>query len=276
MEMDVYFDEPIKYDVLEKDENLYVRYTRDGYKISLKEDDGAFIISLVDVEMSEGWYFGDSEKLREYMRDRYDLHTKNQDLADKTAGTFDIESEVCLGWSHCGPVYSSSSGTVELSDDEVSQLVELIKEKGTSNIEELDLENTYPEIYKKLDDAYFRTAYEAEELHWLWYGYYEGVYEYDVDELLSYCEKECDFVFEGNEEDFVDEDGNFDEESYEEAKMEAFLDEWLESYIESLDPPQQIDFMKNQMNASVDMDGNEISYEVNIPDSIIELANIDN
>ena len=29
MEMDVYFDEPIKYDVLEKDENLYVRYTRD-------------------------------------------------------------------------------------------------------------------------------------------------------------------------------------------------------------------------------------------------------
>lgn len=185
---------------------------------------------------------------------------------------FEIESEVCLGVSHCGPVYSSGSGTVELSDDEVSKLVALIKEKGTSDIKELDLENTYPEIYEKLDDAYFNIAYEAEELHWLWYGYYEGVYEYDSYELLSYCESECGFVFDGNEEDFVDEDGDFDEESYEEAKMEAFLDDWLLPYIKSLDTSDQIDFLRDQMNASVEMDGNDVSYEVRIPEGIIELA----
>jgi hypothetical protein len=194
---------------------------------------------------------------------------RNDSSSDRV---FEIEIEVCLGVSHCGPVYSSGSGTVELSDDEVSKLVALIKEKGTSDIKELDLENTYPEIYEKLDDAYFNIAYEAEELHWLWYGYYEGVYEYDSYELLSYCESECGFVFDGNEEVFVDEDGDFDEESYEEAKMEAFLDDWLLPYIKSLDTSDQIDFLRDQMNASVEMDGNDVSYEVRIPEGIIELA----
>ena len=185
---------------------------------------------------------------------------------------FEIECEVCLGMSHCGAVYASSNGTIELSDAEVSKLVALIKEKGSSDIKELDLENTYPEIFEKLDDAYYRIAYEAEELHWLWYGYHEGVYEYDTDELLSYCESECGFVFDGDKEDFMDENGDFDEGAYEEAKMEAFLDDWLIPYIESLDTPGQIDFLQNQMNASVEMDGSEVSYEVCIPEGIIELA----
>ena len=44
------------------------------------------------------------------------------------------------------------------------------------------------------------------------------------------------------------------------------------SHIESLDTPGQIDFLQNQMNASVEMDGSEVSYEVCIPEGIIELA----
>ena len=272
MEMDVYFNSPIKYEILERDENLYVRYTKDGYKISFKGDDESFIIALIDEEISEGWYFGESEKLCEYMSDKYGLHAIRRDLTTNTEERFDIESEACLGISHSGPVYCSSTGSIELSDEEVSLLVALIKEKGTSDIKELELEETYPEIFEKLDDAYFRIAYEAEELHWLWYGYHEGVYEYDADELLSYCENECGFVFDGNEEDFVDEDGDFDEESYEEAKMEAFLDDWLLPYIKSLDTSDQMDFLRDQMNASVEMDGNDVSYEVRIPEGIIELA----
>ena len=272
MEMDVYFNSPIRYEILERDENLYVRYTKDGYKISFKGDDESFILSLIDEEISEGWYFGESEKLCEYMSDKYGLHAIRQDLTTNTVERFDTESEACLGISHSGPVYCSSTGSIELSDEEVSLLVALIKEKGTSDIKELELEETYPEIFEKLDDAYFRIAYEAEALHWLWYGYHEGVYEYDADELLSYCENECGFVFDGNEEDFVDEDGEFDEESYEEAKMEAFLDDWLLPYIESLDTSDQIGFFRDQMNASVEMDGNDVSYEVRIPEGIIELA----
>ena len=56
MEMDVYFNSPIRYEILERDENLYVRYTKDGYKISFKGDDESFILSLIDEEISEGWY----------------------------------------------------------------------------------------------------------------------------------------------------------------------------------------------------------------------------
>ena len=185
---------------------------------------------------------------------------------------YNIDCTSFLGMSHCGSVTADGEGTVELTDEEVASLIEIIKEKGCSDVEELGLEEVLPEIYEKLDDAYYRIAYEAEELHWLWYGYHEGLYEYDTDELLSYCESECGFVFDGAEEDFMDEDGDFDEEAYEEAKMEAFLDDWLIPYIESLDTPGQIDFLQNQMNASVEMDGSEVSYEVCIPEGIIELA----
>ena len=51
MEMDVYFNSPIRYEILERDENLYVRYTKDGYKISFKGDDESFILSLIDEEI---------------------------------------------------------------------------------------------------------------------------------------------------------------------------------------------------------------------------------
>lgn len=271
MGMNVYFTDPIECRVLELDENLVIRCTKDGYKISLKGDTGSYLLTFSEY-IDEAWASNDSDNLIEYMKAEYGLliMTDSEDVSDERA--FDIESEACLGVSHCGTVYSSGSGTVELSDDEVSKLVALIKEKGTSDIKELDLENIYPEIFEKLDDAYFRIAYEAEELHWLWYGYHEGVYEYDADELLSYCENECGFVFDGNEEDFVDEVGDFDEESYEEAKMEAFLDDWLLPYIKSLDTSDQIDFLRDQMNASVEMDSNDVSYEVRIPEGIIELA----
>ena len=70
----------------------------------------------------------------------------------------------------------------------------------------------------------------------------------------------------------MNEDGDFDEEAYEEAKMEAFFDDWLIPYIESLDTSDQIDFLQNQMNASVEMDGNDVTYEIHIPDAIIEMA----
>ena len=272
MVMEIYFNTPVEYEVLEKDENLSVRYTDDGYKISFKEDDEAGIYSIMDVVIDEGWVVGNAEKLLEYMKANYGLVVKPDPVKTSRETTIDIESEVCLGMSHCGAVYSRGSGTLELSDEEVSKLVALIKEKGTSDINELDLENTYPEIYEKLDDAYFRVAYEAEELHWLWYGYHEGVFEYDSDELISYCESECGFVFDGDEEDYMNEDGEFDEEAYEEAKMEAFFDDWLVPYIESLDTSDQIDFLRNQMNASLEMDGNDVSYEVHIPAAIIEMA----
>lgn len=119
---------------------------------------------------------------------------------------YSIESEQCLGMSHSGAVTVNGESAVELSDEEVEILVKLIKEKDTTDVGELDLENLYPDIYEKLDEAYSQMAYDAEEMHWLWEGYYNHYYEYDDEELMEYCEKKLDFSFEFKPEEYFGED----------------------------------------------------------------------
>ena len=190
---------------------------------------------------------------------------------------YSIESEQCLGMSHHGAVTVNGESAVELSDEEVDILVKLIKEKGTTDVEELDLENLYPDIYEKLDDAYRDMAYNAEELHWLWEGYNNGYYEYDVYELMDYCEKNLGFSYEFKPEEYFDEDDleyyKEDPESYEdeieEAKSEAFS-EWLDDYISGLDDDDARDFFYEHMDADLNMD--DVEYTVGIPQGIINKA----
>ena len=190
---------------------------------------------------------------------------------------YSIESEQCLGMSHHGAVTVNGESAVELSDEEVDILVKLIKEKGTTDVEELDLENLYPDIYEKLDDAYRDMAYNAEEMHWLWEGYNNGYYEYDVYELMDYCEKNLGFSYEFKPEEYFDEDDleyyKEDPESYEdeieEAKSEAFS-EWLDDYVSGLDDDEARDFFYEHMDADLNMD--DVEYTVEIPQAIINKA----
>ena len=190
---------------------------------------------------------------------------------------YSIESEQFLGMSHSGAVTVNGESAVELSDEEVDILVKLIKEKGTTDVEELDLENLYPDIYQKLNDAYYKMAYDAEEMHWLWEGYHGGYFEYDTGELMDYCEKECGFSFEFKPEEYFDEDDleyyNEDPESYEDeiydVKSEAF-DEWLSDYVSGLSDDEAKDFFYNHMHADLDLDN--IEYDVEIPQAIINMA----
>ena len=125
---------------------------------------------------------------------------------------YSIESEQCLGMSHSGAVTVNGESAVELSDEEVDILVKLIKEKETTDVEELNLENLHPTIYKKLDEAYYDMAYKAEEMHWLWEGYYGSYFEYDEDKLKEYCKANCGFSYVFNkEENGYDEDEEVDE-----------------------------------------------------------------
>ena len=72
---------------------------------------------------------------------------------------FNIFIERSLGFSHSGEVCVSGDGSVELTDEEVKQLIELIREKGgVTDVDELVLEERYPENYKKLDDACYEIA----------------------------------------------------------------------------------------------------------------------
>ena len=191
---------------------------------------------------------------------------------------YSIESEQCLGMSHSGAVTVNGESAVELSDEEVEILVKLIKEKDTTDVGELDLENLYPDIYEKLDEAYSQMAYHAEYMHWLWEGYYNHYYEYDDNALMAYCEKNCGFTFEFKPEEYFDseddiEDYKEDPESYEdeidEVKNEAFS-EWLTEYLESLSDDDAASFMEEHMDADINMDN--VEYTVKIPQAIIDKA----
>ena len=54
---------------------------------------------------------------------------------------YSIENNTCLGFSHSGVVNVESEGYVELSDEEVAKIVDLIRQKGTTDIEGLELED---------------------------------------------------------------------------------------------------------------------------------------
>ena len=191
---------------------------------------------------------------------------------------YSIESEQCLGMSHHGAVTVDGESAVELSDEEVDILVKLIKEKDSTDIGDLDLEDLYPEIYKKLDEAYYKMAYDAEEMHWLWEGYYNGYYEYDSEKLMDYCEKELGFEFEYDVKDYYlddpedleeGEEPEIDEDMLEEDKSDAFS-EWLDDYLSDLSDDEARDFFYNHMDADLNMDG--VEYTVGIPEAIIAKA----
>jgi hypothetical protein len=190
---------------------------------------------------------------------------------------YNSESEQHLGTPHSGTATDKGDRAVELSDEDVDILVKLIKEKGTTDVEELDLENLYPDIYKNLSDAYRDMAHDAKEMELLWEGFYSGFFDCDFYELMDYCEKNLGFYFFLNPKDyFSDEElAYFKEnpESYEEivdeAKSEAFGD-WLIDYVFDLPDDEAPDFFYNQMHAKLNMD--DVEYTVGIPQAIINKA----
>lgn len=111
-------------------------------------------------------------------------------------------------------------------------------------------------------------AYSEEELHWLWEGYNSGYFEYDADELMTYCEENCGFHVELDEEDYI-EDGEIDKDALEEDKFEAF-NAWLDDYVTGLDDDEVKAFFYNHMNAGLELD--DVQYSVEIPEGIIKLA----
>ena len=191
---------------------------------------------------------------------------------------YSIESEQCLGMSHSGAVTVNGESAVELSDEEADILVKLIKEKDSTDVEELDLKNLHPDIFDKLDKAYYKMAYDAEEMHWLWEGYDNGYFEYDEEELMNYCEKNLDYSFEFDPEEYFDSEYDIEEykedpESYEDevydAKCQDFQ-EWLSDYVSGLSDDDARDFFYNHMDADLDMDN--VEYSVEIPQAIINKA----
>lgn len=68
-----------------------------------------------------------------------------------------IENDTCLGITHSGgAVNVESEGYVELSDEEVAKIVDLIRQKGTTDIDELELEDV--EYSVEIPEAIIKVA----------------------------------------------------------------------------------------------------------------------
>ena len=174
---------------------------------------------------------------------------------------FAFTVEICLGYHCCGsPEYEEGEGTVELEDSQVDQLVALIREHGgETDPEEIGLEESYPDIYGALEEAYSDAARKAEYRHWVISGYENGYLE-EPEDLMESLEKAGLFQYSP--------DSGEDEEAREEA-----FSEWLDNYLDSLSEVELVSFLETYYSDSLeDIETGLAEYEVGIPKGIIELA----
>ena len=187
---------------------------------------------------------------------------------------FNVLTNSTLGISHSGEVTAEGEGTVELTDEEVQQLIDLIREnEGETDVDTLELEEKYPEIYSKLDDAFRKVARHAVYIEAVNEGYDNGWYDLSVDEISERCE-ELGFHFEYNPDDFCDEDGEIDEDALEEAKSNA-LDEWVDEYRSHLSDYDAALFLAEVFDLEPNDAVFDYEYSVEIPQEIIDMANAD-
>lgn len=185
---------------------------------------------------------------------------------------FEVYVDQCMGFSHCGIISEDGCSEVELTDSEVETLVDLIRKNGTPDVEELKLSELFPDIYAKLDKACYEAACDAEETHWLEEGFYmPECRNFDDREMIEYLKEKNAFDFEYDKEEFLDEDGNLDEEALADAEVEFLHDEALESYMYSLDGKEKNDFLRDKVGIQVDLD--YVNYTVSIPEEIVDMAN---
>lgn len=187
--------------------------------------------------------------------------------------TFSIYSETVLGISHSGVEATAGEGTVELTDEEVQQIIDLIRENGgETDVEKLKLQEKYPDIYSALDEAYYELARHAEYIHWVNEGYDNGWYELSTDEIIERCEG-FGFKFEYNPKDYLldEEEDEIDEDALEEAKSDA-LYKWVDEYRSELNDYDQALFLAEAFDLEPNDYAFNMDYAVEIPDEIIAMA----
>ena len=193
--------------------------------------------------------------------------------------TFKISIENSLGFSHYGEVVAYGNGEVEFTDEEVQQLVDLIRENGgETDVDKLHLEECLPDIYDYLDETYRDLAWRTVYNHWVVEGYENGYYE-DTEDAIEKAEAEYGFVFEFDEaayrsENEYDEDEEIDEDELEDAASEARENaffEWVEARRSTLEPDQEASFLSDLFGLEPEIvDG--VEYTVEIPEEIVKMA----
>ena len=189
----------------------------------------------------------------------------------------------------CSYTIADAHGEFEMADADVETLVALIREKKTTDIDELGIEQSHPAIYEQLNEEIDLMRYYSARGHSMREAIFNAECEWDVDtdELIDYCRQNCGFkdsyFDEEDEEDLgFDYDGDFDEEAYAKAqreKEEEFYDRfwaWYHHYVDTA-PNEDIDKLFHRLyDKNYECDFN-FDYDTDpfIPQQIIDMAGIE-
>ena len=182
-----------------------------------------------------------------------------------------IDEDLCLGYSHCGSVCANAYGEFEMADADVETLVALIREKGTTDINELGIEQSHPTIYDLLEKEIYKIYQIAVTAHFIreeindYFEYDDGVIDYCIQKYGFNPDEECE------DEDYEDEEYEDEEEEYE-AKLHSRFVNWISFYAETLSDKELVDFNSDTVNIAIDFYADEFALE--IPRQIIDLAGV--
>ena len=182
-----------------------------------------------------------------------------------------IDEDLCLGYSHCGSVCANAYGEFEMADADVETLVALIREKGTTDINELGIEQSHPTIYDLLEKEIYKIYQIAVTAHFIreeindYFEYDDGVIDYCIQKYGFDPDEECE------DEDYEDEEYEDEEEEYE-AKLHSRFVNWISFYAETLSDKELVDFNSDTVNIAIDFYADEFALE--IPRQIIDLAGV--
>ena len=169
---------------------------------------------------------------------------------------YEIKFNRLDGWSYESGDIPVESDYVELSDEEVQTLVDLITQKGTYDVSELGIEESYPEIYNKLVETCDSIAWDVALAEAARDAHYYDEEDTFLDKLQEYCESEYDY-----EESL----GDFRRWLY------LLIQPWSCAQICELYENAGIELCWDVLNFS----GIErYEYNVTIPQSIVERSNI--
>lgn len=194
--------------------------------------------------------------------------------------TFSIDTESLLGISHSGEVTIEGTGTVELTDGQVRNLIDLIRKNGgVTDVKKLQLKEQFPEIYETLDEAYRDAACEEAYRDWLTRGYEcdyfdepEGFRESIEAAGLFKSEPTAGLIEKYREDYGLEEDEEIDPDEWEDFLDDAFY-ECIDKYYDSLDDAGKVAFIERfYPEAPYEWDPVHLEYNVGIPAAIIRMS----
>lgn len=158
------------------------------------------------------------------------------------------------GWSYEKEEIPVETDYVELSDEEVNILVNLMKQKNTYNVKELNIEESHPDIYNKLVEACDSIAFKVALAEAARDAHYYDEEDTFLDKLEKYCKSE--YKYKKSQGDFR-------------RWLYQLLQSWSSNQICELYDKAGIELCWEIIN----FDGIETNdYDVTIPQSIVAMA----